>query len=538
MKILARIARLLAFDDKKSEFELLETEEGSPPFFASQTHDRPTAKKKTPPPCNITASLKESMEQLKRDFRADINSDLTVRGFMMGGAKGKTVPAMLAFINGMVDKDTINDFILRESMRDGCLDAATAPLCEFVIKRIFTMNEMQMETDWNLIKAAMLDGSTAIFIEGEDAAILADTRGYEHRSIGTAQNEKVVRGPQEGFNENMRTNITLLRRLIRREDLVCEQRDAGGENNLKLCIVYLEGTANITLVEEVKRRLGGVNTRVLLNAGMLEQLTESRRRAPFPQVLSTERPDRTAAFLMQGYVAVLIEGNPFASIMPTTLWSLMSSSEDAYLRQPEGNVVRVIRYIGALLSILLPGYFLALTLFHPGLLSTEVVSTIISSREMVFLPIAVEMIFLMAVFQLIREAGLRVPGNFGQAIGIIGGLILGQAAVAANLASSVILIVVAFAGLGNFCIPDFSMQISASYLRLGIVLAAWLAGLLGVICFVVLILGYMVQLKSYGVPFLAPVAPKVFSKQPPIFRGAVTMQGRAPDIANTQERGA
>ena len=551
-----KLARRLGFTQEESEFELLESEYGNPdsgrkanacgeaapqPGWPGK-HPDPTAVQPGPRgkvyrriPAQyekeeLPTSLGEALARLRQDFRSDINTDLIVRRFSLGGQ----VDAAAVFLNGMANGNAVNDFILREGMRPDCLVGAKAPYGKFLIERIFTFNEMDLEEDYTKVKQAILDGKTAVLIQGERQALIADTRGYAHRGVGKAENEKTVRGPQESFTENMRTNITLLRRIIRREDFVCEIRPSGSGNRLQVSILYLEGTANTALVEEVKSRLAQVDTRVTTGIGMLEQLTEAHRLSPFPQVLSTERPDRAAAYLMQGFVAVLLEGSPYANIMPVTLWALMSSSEDTYLRQPQGNVVRIIRYMGAVISILLPGYFLSLALYHQGMLSTEVVSTVISSREMVFAPIGVELIFLLAVFQLIREAGLRVPGSIGQAIGIIGGLILGQAAVSANLASSVILIIVALSGLGNFCIPDYATQISAAYIRIAMVIAAWLGGLLGLTCLAAVALGAMARLKSYGVPFLSPVAPKTNAKQPPVLRGPLRMHKKTVDYANTQ----
>ena len=234
-------------------------------------------------------------------------------------------------------------------------------------------------------------------------------------------------------------------------------------------------------------------------------------------------------------MAVLLDGSPFANIMPTTLFTLMSSSEDVYLRQMQGTVVRLVRYIGALISILLPGYFLSLVLYHQGMMSTEALSTVVASRKMVFAPMGLELLFLLLVFQLIREAGLRVPGSIGQAIGIIGGLILGQAAVSANLASSVMLIVVALSGLGSFCIPDYATQISASYIRAAFVIAAWIGVLLGMSCMLVAFFALMASLKSFGIPFLTPASPKTYSKRPAIVRGRITMHAKTDDYINTRE---
>jgi len=519
----------LGFGRQRGEFELLETEGGAPGYFSRMSSGGRAAPEEDTR--SAPASLEDCIRLVRQDFRADINKDLIIRRFRIGGR----LRAAAVFLNGMSDGKSINEFILREAMGVELPEGVAPPCAGYLIENVFTACDVAVSGQWQAIKQGIADGRAAVFVEGEGQAILLDTRGYEYRTVSFPQNEKVVRGPHEGFNENLRTNITLLRRLIRREDLVCEMRDVGGKNNLKAGIVYLEGSANRELVEEVKRRLARVDTRMVMTTGILEQLTERYKYNIFPQMLSTERPDRAAAHIMQGYVAVLLEGSPFANIMPTTLFTLMSSSEDAYLRAPQGNAVRVIRYLGAALSILLPGYFLSLSLYHQGMLSTEVLSTMINSRKMVFAPIGAELVFLLLVFQLIREAGLRVPGSIGQAIGIIGGLILGQAAVSANMASSVMLIVVALAGLGNFCIPDYSAQLAASYLRMLLVAAAWMAGLLGMSCVVVAALGRMAVMKSYGVPFLAPAAPRTYAKRPVVLRGVVEMHARAEDYLNVEE---
>lgn len=526
MESIKKLGRKLGFNRKREEFELLETESGAPGFFDGKKESKGKRQERSSP---VDSSLETNLSRIKTDFCTDINPDVVVRRFTMGGK----LPAAAVFMNGMVKNEIINDFIIRESMNKPVPEQP--PYSQYLINNVFSNCEMTTEQNWDKIKGHITDGLTVVFVEGEAITMVADTRGYEHRSVEAPQNEKVVRGPQEGFNESLRTNITLLRRMIRREDFICEIRQAGSGENIKAAVAYLKGTANPALVQEVKRRLAEVDTRMVVNTGILEQLTEHHGLSPFPQVLSTERPDRAASHLMQGYVAVLLEGSPFANIMPTTLFALMSSSEDIYLRQLPGSMVRFVRYMGAVISVLLPAFFLSLVLFHQGMMSTETLSTVVASRKMVFAPIGLELLFLLAVFQLIREAGLRVPGSIGQAIGIIGGLILGQAAVTANLASSVMLIVVALSGLGNFCIPDYSTQISASYIRIALVLAAWMAGLLGVFCTSIALLAMMCGMKSYGVPFLAPVSPKTRSKRPAILRGPITMHAGSRDFINTTE---
>lgn len=526
------IKDLFEFDIASNEFELLESEKGEPSYFGTFHDAKPKQEPKEDE--EIPESIDGIKDRFKKEFHTDINSDIVTRSFYMG-SKLRT---MAVFVKGMSDDRLINEFILRDAMQSVKVDELTASredIVEFCISNVFAMGESEKEKNFLKIKRGILDGKCAIFFDGAKSAVLIDARGYEKRAITPPQNEKVVRGPHEGFTENLRTNITLLRRILRVEDLVFEFRNSGGDNHLTVAIAYRKDVANETLVEEVKRRLSKVDTRLIIADGMLEQLTEKRGLSPFPQVLSTERPDRVASALMEGQVAVLLDGSPYANIMPTTLSALMTSAEDIYLRKPQGSVIRTIRFMGALLSIVTPAIILALSTFHQGLLSTEMLATLITSRVMVFVPMGFEMLFLLLVFQLIREAGLRVAGGISQAVGIIGGLILGQAAVTANLVSSVVLIVVALTGLGNFCIPDYSTQIGAVYLRLLLVMASWIGGLLGFTCVLVVIIADIARMKSFGIPFLSPFAPKTASRHPFMLRGKLKMHMRATDYMNTQE---
>lgn len=524
---------LLRFDEDTEEFELLETEEGEPGFFAGRQHMEPGGARGSLQVEPVSDTLSENEQRLKKEFHSEINPDILLRRFLLGG----NVEALAVCINGMASAEQINDFILRQGMRPGCMDGAADEPARFAMQHVFAQQEAALSADWATIKAAILEGRCAVFVQGDGQAVLMDTRGFVTRGVEIAQNEKVIRGPQEGFNENLRTNVTLLRRIIKMDDFVCEFQDSGGKNNTKLVIAYRADIVNPSLLKEVKRKLHHVDTRFLFSDGTLEQITERHSLSPLPQVLSTERPDRVAAHIMQGHVAILLEGSPTASVMPATFFTLMSTSEDRYMRKPLGALLRIVRYLGAGVSVLLPGYFLAIALHHQGMLSTEVISTIIESRQMVYLPLGVEMVLLLWVFQLLREAGIRVPGSVGQAIGIIGGLILGQAAVAANMVSTVVLILVAVVGLGNFTIPDYSTQIAAGYFRMFLLLMGWMGGLLGLSAGILILAVWVASLKSYGVPFLSPVAPKTNTNRPNCFRGQDKQMKRATDYTNTQEEG-
>ena len=524
MKLLDTIGRSLRFDEPDGRFELLETEPGEPSFF----HGRNTSPApETPDERTVSPSLKECRQRLEGAFYGDVNTDLILREFRFCGA----VSALAVFMNGMADGDRISDFILRRAMM--CpLPKGGKELVDYAVREVFSLQEAERTDRWTQVESAILEGQTAVLLEGERQAVILDTRGYACRSVGQAENESTVIGPSEAFHENLRVSVTLLRRIVRRADFVCEFRDVDSKNNVKLALCYLGGVCNDALLSEVKKRLSRVKTDVLLSAGTLGQRIEDRPWSPVPQTLLTERPDRAAAALMAGKAVILVEGSPQALILPVTLSGLLLTPEDSYLRRPAGSILRFVRLFGAAVSVFMPAYFLALAFHHQGLLSSDILSTVVSSRKLVFLPMGAEMVFLLLVFQLVREAGIRVPGAVGQTVGIIGGLILGQAAVSANFVSTVALIIVALTGLGNFVIPNYDLQIAIAYYRVALCLLALMGGLLGLSCGIMAALILLADQKSFGVPFLAPYAPKTVVREPLFFRRDVTGQGTPQDDMN------
>ena len=520
--------KALRFERPATEFELLETENGSP---SGKYAESKGSKSKKTTKTHVYSRLADNVTYINDKFCADINKDLIVRRFkMLGGREG-----MIVFLSGMARADTINDFVLRPVFRCGRDLPEGGEAAKFLIEKVIDVSEIEAEEGLEKIAYYISEGKTALFLDGMDSAVIADTRGYEKRGVSESENERTVFGPKEAFNENLRTNITLLRRIIKASDFICEFRETKTKNKARAAIAYCAEVANVTVVNEVKRRIAAIETNYALDLGTLEQLMEPNRLMLLPRTLMTERPDKAASHILSGHIAVLLDGSPFAMVLPVTLFSLMSSGEDTYMTAPLGTVLRLVRYIGMLISILLPGYFLAAALYHQGVLSSEVLMTIISSRRLVYVSLGSEMIFLLFIFHLIREAGMRVPGSIGQAIGIIGGLILGQAAVTANIVSSVVLILVALTGLGNFCIPNYRLSLTASYIRIGAVIAGWMAGFLGIAAFIVVLVAYIASQKSCGVPYLTPFAPKTHSKRPFVIRGFIKMSNRHEDYTNTME---
>lgn len=518
----------IRFDEPYTRFELLETEQaGTPPFFARWKERR---REKQDEHRTVFSALRENRARLERQYFAAENTDLILRSVRVGG----TVEALVVFMNGMADETQINDFILRPLL-DAHLDGVrAAQYAAYLMQNVLEMQEAERRDDWETVQTAISEGRTAVFLEGCKEAVLLDTRGYVSRSIPESKNEAVVMGPHEAFTEHLRNNVTQLRRILKMPAFVCRFREAGGQNRTKLVVAYRAGVCNPNLLAEVTRRLDAIDVDQIVSGGTIEQLIEDHTYLPMPQMLKTERPDRAAAGIMQGKVVLLVEGSPLACVLPVTLGTLLSSAEDTYMRQPVGTLVRLVRIVGALLSILMPAFFLALALHHQGQLSSEVLATVTASRVMVYMPLPVEMIFLLLVFQLVREAGLRVPGSIGHAVGIIGGLVLGQAAVAANIVSTVVLIIVALSGLGNFTIPDYSTQVCVVYYRILLCVAATMGGLLGIGAALLLTIAVLSSVKSFGVPFFAPLAPVTMHKASLFVRGKVQNHRRVTDYMNPE----
>lgn len=478
----------------------------------------------------VSSELKVNLENIKHEFKMPKNEDILIREFTVGMNK----KAFIVFVDGMADKIVINDFILRQLMnpehfkgyKNGC------PV-DYVMNHVLSINNVEKVREYKKIISQILNGVTALFIDGCEEALLIESRGYEKRNIDKPSTESVVMGSQEGFTENLRTNITLIRRIIKNKDLITEIQPVGKTSNSNCAIMYLEGIANPELVKEVKRRIKSINIDFVTGDGMIEQFIEDKPFQIIPQVLNTERPDRAASFIMEGQVVIIGEGVPFVNVVPVTFFAMFHASEDSFLRWPFGTAIRLIRILGLFFATLLPALYVSLILYHQEMIPTDLLVAFATARENVPFPTIIEVLILEISFELIREAGVRVPGIIGPTLGIIGALILGQAAVDANLVSPVLIIIVAVTGLGNFAIPSYSLATGIRLIRFGLILAGAFLGFYGVAAVLFIVGCFACSIKSFGVPFLSPVSP-VTRKNPDIIARAPNFkQKKRPDYLNT-----
>lgn len=363
-----------------------------------------------------------------------------------------------------------------------------------------------------------------------------EVKGFQQRSIDKPSNETVIKGPHEAFVENIRTNTSLIRRIINNENLIIENIEVGKITKTKCAVCYMDNITNSDLIHEVKYRLNNLEVDSVLSAGELEQLIVDSNNLGIPQVLSTERPDKATKYLLNGRVIIIINGSPYALIMPAVLIDFLTSPEDSNLKVNFGNFLRGLRVLACFITLLLPGLYIAVTSFHQEILPTSLLYSILASRASVPFPIIAEILLMEFSFELIREAGLRVPSAIGSTIGIVGALVLGQAAVSAGIVSPILIIIVAITGIASFAIPDFSFGFHLRYFRFLFILLGYMAGFLGIAIGLFVYISLLCSLQSFGVSYTTPFAPAVNSKGnsyllPPIWK----REYRAPYVAPKKE---
>ena len=453
----------------------------------------------------LTGSFTVNLDLFRSRLNAPDNMDVIVRRFRSGAFES----ALLA-IDGMCDAKEIDEQILKPCMdlpQSAGEDVSQEARVGWLMEHAVSILPMKMKTNVDEIIADALSGQCVLFCEDCKTACVMDTRGFEKRTIGKPEAERVVLGPHESFSESIRTNITLLRRIVQREELITEFISVGGKMKTRCAMLYLRGTADEEMLARIRRRLMAVSYDFAMTAGEIEQFVEDRPFSLIPSVVRTERPDRAASFLAEGQVVILTDGSPAALGTPATFWHQLHTPDDTHMRWQYGTFLRLIRLLGILIHVLLPGVFLALLRFHQELFSPMLLTSVYETGSRVPVPVFLEALLMTLAFNLISEAGLRAPGPLGNALGIVSGLILGQSAVSADIVSPLLLIVVAASGLGGFCVPNYALSIGLKIVQL-IVLCAGAAGGLYMIALSLLVLACaLFGMQSVTSPLTAPVSP-------------------------------
>ncbi|MFD1674011.1 spore germination protein [Alicyclobacillus fodiniaquatilis] len=379
---------------------------------------------------------------------------------------------------------------------------------EAIAKDYITISStQQVRTFSDAIRMIVKETNVLLLVDHEAGALALCAGGGEDRGIQEPNTEAVIRGPREGFNESVRTSLSLLRRRLRTEHFKIENLEVGKYTKTKVKICYIEGIVEPGVVEEVRTRLNRIEIDGIIDSGYIEELIEDNAYSPFPQVQNTERPDVVTAALLEGKVSIMTDGSPFALIVPCNLWGAIQASEDYYERYMIANAIRFLRYGFLFINLYLPSLYVAITTFHQELLPEKALLSIAAAREVTPFPAVVEAFIMEITFEALREAGVRLPKTVGSTISIVGALVIGQAAVQAGIVSAPMVIVVSITGIGSFVIPRYNFAITLRLLRFPMILLAAFLGIFGVVVGTLAIVIHLSGLRSFGVPYLSPVSP-------------------------------
>ncbi len=471
-------------------------------------------------------NIRRSAELLEQLLHLPDNSDIVIRRFRSMG-----LDCELYYVDGLTGTAWAADYILRPLM------ACTQPhagedAIHTATRQLIATPEVKTETSVPKAIDALMHGMCLILLDGVSAVVLVDSRMYVKRSVSTPQTETVVIGPHEAFTEPLRDNLTLMHRILPTENLICKMMAVGQQVSTKVSLCYIEGICPQETVEEITRRLESCAVSDVQGSGMLSQLLEDDPFAPLPQIVSTERPDRAASFLLEGQAVLLMDGSPRALALPVSLWHLFHAPDDSYMRWQYGSFMRVIRMVGAVVALLLPAVFVSIVTFHPIALPMSLLTNIIQSRSVISISLFTEALLMLTVFDLINEAGTRIPGLLGSSFGLVSALILGTAAVDAGMVSPLLLIVVALSGLGSYALPDYSLSFAFRMGQMLLLISGGLMGLPGVCLVSVALIMRVAGMTSLGRPYLAPSTPKRTRNPDLVMRAPVYRQRLRGYLAN------
>ena len=451
----------------------------------------------------LTQDMDENLNDLRTVLNIPQDKDMVLREYKCCGFR-----LCVIYVEGMADDKKISEFILHACKEPRAFEQIPPDSrAQTLMTTYIEIAQCSTESRIREIISSVLSGMTAVIIEECSEALLMETRGFAHRPVGKPSNEAVVIGAQEGFVESLRTNITLIRRYVQSPELITERITVGAKIPCSTALMYLKGVADEKIVDEARRRLKSITAPTVQGIGGIQQLIEDQPDALFPQMLQTERPDRAASCLQEGQFIILADNSPYALTAPITLYHLIHASDDTFMRWQYATFLRVIRIIGIVLSLFLPGLYAALTLHHTHLIPLSLLLSIAETRADVPFPILFEVLLMEFCFYLINEAGTRIPSQIGSTISIVGALILGQAAVSASIISPILIIIIALTGLGNYAVPNYGLNLSLILYRQLVILAGGFLGLYGLLGAAILISVHLCSIHSFGIPYLAPVAP-------------------------------
>ncbi|WP_226529616.1 spore germination protein [Metabacillus niabensis] len=463
------------------------------------------------------------------------NDDFVTRKFMIFGS----YPAALFYLSDFADQQSLNQDILKPLMSVPThllgknIDRDT--LQETLMNEVLYHSKVVINNKKVELVQSILRGETIIVIDGVQKAFKIGTRKVEKRAINQPETEQVILGPREGFIETLSTNISLLRYRLQTPDFIVKTLNVGEMTKSKVAICFVRGLAGEELIKEVEYRLSKIDIDGILDVGYIEQFIEDNHMSPFPQVQSTERPDKAVGAILEGRVAIMVDGSPFALLVPVVFNQFYQTAEDYSSRYLMGSFVRIARILALVFSLIFPSIYVSFISFNPELLPTEFAVAVAGGRAGVPFPAVIEVLLIEVAMEVLREATVRLPKQVGGALSIVGVLVIGQAAVEAGIASPITVVVIAMTTIGSFATPAYSAAFALRMLRFPIVILAGVFGLYGVVVGVILIFNHMLSLKSFGVPYMSPVSPfNIEGMKDVVIRGPLWWMPKRPGFLHTK----
>ncbi|MEK4508449.1 spore germination protein [Paenibacillus sp. FSL K6-2524] len=463
----------------------------------------------------VKTKLQDNIQHIKKTLGN--STDLIVREIRIG--TDKQIKAAIFYTDGLADAKSVQNFIMETLMinfPNSNLDkmlASGQDSFQILKNHILTVGEVKDVYEFDSLFTSLLSGDAILLLDGYAQGFTLGMRGWKDRGVTETSTETVIRGPKEGFTESLRTNTALIRRKIKDPHLWLETKEIGRVTKTSVSIMYIKGIVNDKVVQEVHTRLDRIDIDGILESGYIEELIEDETYTPFPTVYHTERPDVVAADLLEGKIAILVDGTPIVLVVPITLMSFIQAAEDYYQRADISTLIRMLRFLSIFISLLGPSLYIAITTFHQEMLPTLLLISLAAQREGVPFPAFIEALMMEVSFEILREASIRMPKAIAQSISIVGTLVIGTAAVEAGIISAAMVIVIAITAVSSFVLPSFDLSMTIRMLRFPMMMLAASFGLFGIIIGVIAIVLHLCSLRSFGVPYMSPFAPFILEEQ-------------------------
>ncbi|MBP2031821.1 spore germination protein KA [Clostridium algifaecis] len=451
-------------------------------------------------------SLDKNITLFKKIFGD--NSDLVIRNFSLG--RSDIISAAIFYFDNLTSADHIDSNILQPLLNDSYaagLHTGYEVVKAIRLGNIITRAQIKLSQNVKELIDGLVSGGVLLFIDGLNEIYIITTKVSNYRPLSEAEVENVVRGPRDSFNEVLSINIGLIRKRIHNPNLIFQSTKVGKITKTAVCIGYIKGICSPKLIDKVRSRISKIDTDVVLSDSYIEEFINDKPFSIFPQMRNTERPDVAAAALLEGRVVIIVDNTPVVLIAPGEFCSLMQSAEDYYNRYVFSTLVRILRYFALIIALILPSLYIAIVNFHQELIPTKLLEGIIAARSGVPLPNFAEAFLMEITFEILREAGVRLPRPVGPAVSIVGALVIGQAAVQASIVSPLMVIIVALTGIATFSIPQYNISLPIRVLRFFLMILSSIIGICGLAIGLSFILIHMCSIRSFGTPYLTPLAP-------------------------------